>query len=364
MKLGRKDVRLLAICAATTLLAGIFRYVGAGDVVPFVAAAAALAALAMLVGHSVEALGDRLGAGATGVLQSGLGNLPELFVCVFALRAHLVGVVQGAIVGSILSNVLLVLGVAFIVGGVKHGPQDFGKTQGRSISMLLLLAVGALSIPSLTASLHTAAAGHETALSNITAVALLIVFALSLPAALQKQPGTSGAETAEIHAVVEIEGHGGENAWPVWFAVVMLGISGVGAAFVSDWFIHALEPAIRSLGISEAFAGLVIVAIAGNAIENVVGIQLAARNRADYAVSVILQSPLQIALALAPALVLLSHVVGGSILTLVFPPLLLTVMILAVIITFVVTFDGQSTWLEGVALVALYTIMASAFWWG
>ncbi len=361
MKLGRRDIRLFAICTVVTLLAGVFRYVDVGDVVPFVVAGGALAALAMLVGVSVEALGDRLGAGATGVLQSGLGNLPELFVCIFALRAGLVDVVQATIVGSILSNVLLVLGLAFIVGGVKNGPQDFGKTQGRSISMLLVLAVGALAIPSLTASLHTPAAGHEVALSNIVSIALLVVFALSLPAALQKQ---SVEVAGQHHAVTEVEDHDGEHAWPVWFAVVMLAISGVGAAFVSEWFVHALEPAIKAIGISETFAGLVVVAIAGNAIENVVGIQLAARNRADYAVSVILQSPLQVALALAPALVLLSHVVGGSVLTLVFPPLLLAAMILAVVITFVVVFDGESTWLEGVALVAIYGVISAAFWWG
>jgi Ca2+:H+ antiporter len=364
MKLSSRDLKMFVGCGAATILAGVFRFVDAGRVVPFIIAAIALAALAMLVGHSVEALGDRLGPGATGVLQSGLGNLPELFVCIFALRANLVGVVQGAIVGSILANVLLILGLAFVVGGVKHGPQTFGKTQGRNISLLLVLAVGALSIPSLTAALHTPAADHEVALSNVVSIALLILFALSLPAALQKQPGTAGATKEAAHAAAAADGHGGEGAWPVWFAVVMLAISGVGAAFVSEWFVHALEPAIDALGISEAFAGLVVVAIAGNAIENVVGIQLAAKNRADYAVSVILQSPLQVALALAPALVLLSHVVGGATLTLVFPPLLLAVMILAVIITFVVVFDGQSTWLEGATLLVLYFVVAAAFWWG
>jgi Ca2+:H+ antiporter len=144
----------------------------------------------------------------------------------------------------------------------------------------------------------------------------------------------------------------------------MLALSGVGAAFVSEWFVHALEPAIEALHISQAFAGLVIVAIAGNAIENVVGIQLAAKNQADYAVSVILQSPLQVVLVLAPALVLLSHVVAPTPLTLVFPPLLLAAMILATIVTVVVMLDGESTWLEGAALLALYVVIAAAFWWG
>lgn len=355
MGFNSKDLRLIGATAIAVVGAGVFRFVKAGDVVPFVVAAIALALLAMLVGRSVEALGDRLGPGTTGVVQSGLGNLPELFVSIFALRAGLIGVVQGAIVGSILANVLLVLGLAFVVGGIKHGPQKFGAEQGRMISLLLVLAVAALAIPSLTSALHTPAAGHEVGLSRVVAVALLIVFALSLPAATQHQPGTVGAKSAHPQA---------EHLWPMPVAIGMLAATGLGAAFVSEWFVHALEPAIGALGISEAFAGLVVVAIAGNAIENVVGIQLAHKNQPDYAVSVILQSPLQVALVLAPALVLISPLVSSVSLTLVFPPLLLAAMILAAIVTMVVVFDGESTWLEGSALIALYGVTAAAFWWG
>jgi Ca2+:H+ antiporter len=143
----------------------------------------------------------------------------------------------------------------------------------------------------------------------------------------------------------------------------MLAITGVGAAFVSDWFVGALQPAIHTLGISEAFAGLVIVAIAGNAVENVVGIQLALKNQSDYALSVILQSPLQIALVVAPALVLLSPLVGASF-TLVLSPLLIAVLIMSIVITVLVVLDGESNWLEGATLIVLYGIIATAFWWG
>ena len=284
---------------------------------------------------------------------------PSLFaLCAVAVIG---AVVKGAIVGSILGNVLLILGMAFVVGGVKHGPQKFGAEQGRMISLLLLLAVGALAIPSLTSALHTPAAGHEAGLSLFVSIALLIVFGLSLPAAMQKQPGTAGANVKAHHAAAVTEHR---DLWPLSFAIAMLAISGVGAAFVSEWFVHALEPFIKQLGISEAFAGLVIVAIAGNAIENVVGIQLAAKGQADYAVSVILQSPLQVARVLAPLLVLLSHVVAPVALTLVFSPLLLAAMLLTAIIAMVVVFDGESTWLEGAALLALYAVIAAAFWWG
>jgi Ca2+:H+ antiporter len=354
--LTRRDTRLMSLVAAATLVAGVLRYVSAGRVLPFVAGAVALALLATLVGHAVDALGDRLGAGATGVVQSALGNLPELFVCVFSLRAGLDDVVRGAIVGSILANVLLVLGLAFVFGGVKHGVQRFDVTAAKTLCLLLLLAVATLLVPALTAALHTPAAGHEKSLSIVVSVLLLVVFGLSLPAA------TARAATEEKHedVVADLEHVSG---WPVWFALTVLAVAGVGAAVVSEWFVHALEPAIDALGLSQAFAGLVVVAIAGNAVENVVGIQLARRNQMDYAVSVILQSPLQIALVLAPVLVLLAPLVGASF-TLVLSPLLIAALAIAVLVTVIVVFDGESSWLEGAALLALYGVLAAAFWWG
>jgi len=216
-----------------------------------------------------------------------------------------------------------------------------------------VLATAALVLPSLAQYVHTPAAPHEKALSLIVSVVLLGVFVLSLPAALKRGP-VSG-EPAEA----EREG----PHWPLWLAVTLLAGASVAAALVSDWFVHALEPAIDALGISQAFAGLVIVAIAGNAIENVVGIQLAYRNKADFAMSVIIQSPLQIALVLAPALVLLSLLTATT-LTLVFAPMLVVAVAVTVIAVAFVVFDGESTWLEGVTLIALYAIIATAFWWG
>jgi Ca2+:H+ antiporter len=348
------DLRLIAICLIAAAATYIARQVNLGDIVPFVIAAIALALLATMVGRSVEALGDRLGAGLTGIVQSALGNLPELFVALFALHAGLIEVVQAAVVGSILANVLLVLGLAFTVGGLKHGTQRFGTNAARMISLMLLLSVAALLVPALTAQLHTPAAGHEVGLSRFVAVILLILFVLSLPAAIKRDQG----------AATDQGEHDDAPAWPLPVAIGMLAATGVGAAFVSDWFVGALEPAIGALHISQAFAGLVIVAIAGNAVENVVGIQLAARNRPDYALSVILQSPVQIALVLAPVLVLAAPLVGAAGFTLVLPPLLIAALVMAVIITVIVVFDGESNAFEGASLIALYGIIAAAFWWG
>jgi Ca2+:H+ antiporter len=338
--------------------AGILSGADAGPVLPFAVSAVALALLASLVGRAVDALGDRLGAGATGVVQSALGNLPELFVCIFALKAGLYDVVRAAVVGSVLSNVLLVLGLAFVVGGLKHGRQRFSAERSRTSALMLALAVFALAVPTLTDALHTPAAGHEVALSVVTAVVLLVLFGLSLPAAVAKdeiEPGKRAQHaTAEAASV---------DRWPLSLALGLLAAAGVGAAFVSDWFVVALTPAMDAVGISEAFAGLVIVAIAGNAVENVVGIQLAMRNQSDYALSVILQSPLQVALVVAPVLVLAAPLVGATF-TLVLSPLLLAALLVSVIVTFIVVFDGESTWFEGATLIGLYVLLAAGFWWG
>jgi Ca2+:H+ antiporter len=338
--LPRSDAISLGLAAVATVLAAAATFLHAGPVVGFVACAAALSLLAMAVGHGTEQLGSRLGPGATGVLQSALGNLPELFVCIFALRAGLVHVVQAALVGSILANSLLVLGLALLVGGLKNGTQRFGKEAPRMVATL-------------AARLHTPAAAHEAALSAACAVALLCVFAASLPFSLRGDPAVVMEHDGDAHA-----------RWPLWLAVVVLVVASVGAALVSDWFVEALSPAMKTLGISEAFSGLVVVAIAGNAVENVVGIQLAARNQPDYAMSVILNSSLQIALALVPALVLLSIVIAPVPLTLVMPPLLVAALALASMVTAFIVYDGESIWLEGVALIALYGITVSAFWWG
>jgi len=347
----RSDKVILGLCAVFVVLAGFAEYGGWDAVVAFVVSAGAVCLLASLVGRSVEQLGDRFGAGATGVLQSALGNLPELFICIFSLRAGLVDVVRAALVGSILANLLLVLGLAFVVGGLKHGTQQLGSERARTIVVLMLLSVTAMAIPSFTFWLHSPASEHETAFSVIVSVLLILLFALSLPFSLRRDGSDAGAP----HEVPR---------WPLPLAVSLLAVAGVGAAFVSDWFVNALQPAMDALSINQTFAGLVVVAIAGNAIENVVGVQLAAKDQSAYAFSVILNSPLQIALVLAPVLVLVSQVFAMASLTLVFSPLLVVSLMLAVVLAAFIAFDGESTWLEGASLVVLYLIIATSFWWG
>jgi Ca2+:H+ antiporter len=348
-----ESITLVAAVVGTVLAAGL-TYANASAVAVFVVTALALAAQASLVGDATEQLGARLGPGATGVLQSALGNLPELMIGIFSLRAGLVAVIQAALIGSILGNTLLVLGLAFLVGGLKNGTQRFAGEPVRMIATLTLLSVAALGIPTLAAAIHAPASAHAADLSGVTAVVLLIVFVASIPSSLEGSPtGVSGPGPEEE-----------EKPWPLALAVVLLVLAAVGAAFVSDWFVASLRPAIAALHLSETFTGLVVVAIAGNAVENVVGVQLAARGKPDYAISVILNSPLQVALGLIPALVLLSFLPGLTPLTLVLPPLLLVSLWFAAVITAVIVFDGEYVWLEGVALIALYVMIAAAFWWG
>jgi Ca2+:H+ antiporter len=341
---------------------------GRGELLPFLVSAVAVALLAALVGRSVDHLSDRLGAGAVGVLQSALGNLPELFICVFALRAGLTEVVTSALIGSILGNLLLVLGLSYFIGGLRNGVMKYSQTRARMIMALMILSVAAMIVPSLATYVHSPAAGHEIGLSRITAVVLLLLFAASIPASLRREePGRRGAlepTSSEEAAEARTEEHAGDAHWPLALAVAMLAITGVLAAYVSDLFVDALQPAMNALHISDAFAGLVVVAIAGNAVENAVGVKLAWQNQADHALSVVLNSPLQIALVLAPVLVLISPLIGGPAFTLVFNPMLVASMTLSTVAVAYLVSDGESDWLEGATMVGLYVLIAAAFWWG
>jgi Ca2+:H+ antiporter len=206
--------------------------------------------------------------------------------------------------------------------------------------------------------LHTPAAAHESELSAACAILLLVVFCASLPFSLRADPSRS---VRHREATTKVNSDGG---WPLSLAIVVLVVASLCAAAVSEWFVSALEPAIEALHISQAFAGLVVVAIAGNAVENVAGIRLAARNRPDYAMSVILNSSLLIALLVTPALVLLSFYLGGPVLTLVLKPLLVAALLLTTLTSAIIVNDGETIWLEGVALIGLYGMIAVAFWWG
>jgi Ca2+:H+ antiporter len=184
------------------------------------------------------------------------------------------------------------------------------------------------------------------------AVVLLVVYALSVPYNLRRRSGP-----VDTPATVS-------DAWPLGLAIGLLAVGSAGAAVASDWFVEPLQKATASLGLSQTFTGLVVVAIASNAVENAVGVRFAWKAKPEYAISTTLNSPLQVALLLTPVLVLVSHAVGPAKLTLVFPPLLVAALALSTVVVTVIIYDGEYTWIEGCALVALYCILAAAFWWG
>ena len=245
--LGRTASVVAVVAIATAALAFGLNGAGASQTVVFVVSAVALAALATLIGQGTDQLGQRLGPATTGILQSALGNLPELFISIFALQAGLVVVVQTALIGSILANSLLVLGLAFLIGGLRHGTQTFHAPAVRTLATLLLLAVAALAIPTLATMPGEPDAGHERDLSVIVSIVLLVVFVASIPFSLKGGRGAS----------VELHEPSDEPAWPLALALGVLAIGALGAALTSELFVDALKPTMASLGLSEAFVGLV-----------------------------------------------------------------------------------------------------------
>ena len=350
--LSRLELAVVALVAVLSVLTGFLHFTEADDVATFVVGAITLAGLAWIVSFSTEAVGAKASPAVTGVLQSTLGNLPELFIVLFSLRAGELVVAQTTILGSIFANALLVLGLVIIAGSRQSsdGVMRFRKRLPNDTATLLLLASFMIAICSLSNTIGDRASGHTVAISSIGAVLLLSVYGTWLWGYLRGATAEPGLEEPGSHRV------------PVVVAVVLLAIAGVGAALVSDWFVDALRPAIDTLGISAAFTGLVIVAIAGNAVENVVGIVLAARGKADLAISVVKNSVAQVAVFLYPALVLLSLFFADR-LTFVNPGVLIAALVLSAIAVWQITGDGEAVIFEGWALVALYLILATVAWY-
>ena len=343
--LTKPERALLGAVAVLTGLAGAANY-GAWAAVPrFALATLALAGLAWVVSLGTEQLGEHVGAAATGVLQATLGNLPELLVVVFALKAGELVVAQTALVGSLLANALLVLGLA-IVAGARRAPDGVMRFSSRlpnDATTLLLVTIFLIVLIGLALSSGSEAGAHVTTISVVGACCLLGVYGTWLVPYLRSEvPGDEAAQAPRISLRA---------------AVGLLVLAAVGAGFVSEWFVDALRPAIEVLHISTAFAGLVIVAIAGNAVEHVASITLAARGKSDLAIAVVKSSVAQTAAFLYPALVLISLALPTQ-LTFALSPVYIGALGLMTIAVWQVTGDGEAAAFEGWALAAIYAIMA------
>jgi Ca2+:H+ antiporter len=374
---------LLAIVVLTAL-AGVADYQTWAAVPRFGVATLALAGLAWVVSFATEQLGERFGPGVTGMLQSTLGNLPELFVVIFALQKGELVVAQTAIVGSVLANALLVLGLVIVVGARRapDGLMRFSKRLPRDTATLLQVTVFIIVLLGLSLASHDPASRHVKAISVVGAICLLVVYvtwvvpylrADRLPGANEQvgdaAGGGEGADAGDAtgaggRAPASAASPGGVALAPagprlsLWPTLILLIVAGGASAFVSDWFVNGLEPAIVILHLSQAFAGLVIVAIAGNAVENTAGLVLAYKRRSDLAISVVKNSIAQIAAFLFPLLVLVSFALRTT-LTFALAPVYIGALALTALALWQVTGDGEAAEFEGWALVALYVILGT-----
>jgi len=342
----------LLLIAAITALAGVANYAAWAAVPRFALATVALAGLAWVVSFATEQLGERFGPGLTGMLQSTLGNLPELFVVIFALQKGELIVAQTALVGSILANALLVLGLVIVVGARRapDGVMRFSHRLPRDTATLLQVTVFIIVLLGLSLGSHDPASHHVRTISIVGAICLLGVYLTWVVPYLRSDsaPGEGDAPGVELR--------GPRLSLPLTLA--LLGIAGGGSAFVSDWFINGLEPAIMKLHLTQAFAGLVIVAIAGNAVENTAGLVLAWKGRSDLAISVVKNSVAQISAFLYPLLVLVSLLLATT-LTFALAPVYIGALALTALALWQVTGDGEAAAFEGWALAALYVILAT-----
>jgi Ca2+:H+ antiporter len=315
----------------------------------FALSAGAMALLAWLVGVATEQLASVAGPRFGGVLNATFGNIAELIVTGFALRAGLTTVVKASITGSIVGNTLLVLGLSFLLGGLRHGELRFSRALASHNASLLLIAVVGLAVPAVFArSLPPGQVVPVEQLSVAVAVILAVAYVLSL-VYFFRTPSAGGLERARVQA-----------EWPLARSLVVLGLAAASITVMSDVLVEAIRPTLAALGMSELFAGIVIIPIIGNISENVVGVQLALQNNMNFSMVISLGASLQVALFVAPLLVIASLFLGHP-MDLVFTPLELVTLGFATLTMAQIANDGESNWLEGAELVAVYAIVATAF---
>ena len=346
-------------------LAIVLELVHAGATALFVTSALGVIPTAALMGRATEELASRAGPGIGGLLNVTFGNAPELIIALFALNKGLHEVVKASLVGSIVSNVLLVMGASMFFGGLGRDRQRFNSVAAGAQSSMLMLAIAAVVMPAVFELVRGSGLPAPTAerinydasvehLSLITALVLIGVYAGGLVFSLRTHRDLFNPP----HAVDEEEG----EPWSVRKAVLALAIAGVAVAIMSEILVGSISETAHKAGISEFFIGAIVVAIVGNAAEHWVAVLVARKDKMDLAVNIAIGSSAQIALFVAPVLVLASYVIGPWPLPLVFNGFEVAALVLAALIANQVTQDGESTWFEGLQLLAVYAIIAVAFY--
>ncbi len=317
----------------------------------FILAAIGIIPLASYIGEATEDLASytspRLGA----LLNATLGNAAELIITIAAVQAGLLELVKASITGSIIGNLLLVLGFSMIVGGARHGIQTFNKRNAARNAILLILAVVTLAIPSVFShSIGPEGSFKVEVLSIGVAIIMLVLYGLGL------FDSSRSKESPLSHTLPK----GDLPNWTLWQAILILTLSTLGVVWLSESLVHAAEDVITGLGISEFFLGIILVPLIGNVAEHLVAVQMAHKNKMDLSTEIAISSSLQIALFVAPLLVFISLVLGHP-LQIIFNQFELLALLTAVAISALVSADGESTWLEGAGLLAVYLIFGLAF---
>jgi Ca2+:H+ antiporter len=319
----------------------------------FVLSAASILGLAWVVGLSTERLGSLTGPQVGGILNATFGNIAELIIAFFALQAGLTEVVKASLTGSIIGNLLLVMGAAVLIGGLRHGTQHFSAKIALGNVSLLTLALIGLFVPAIFAyTTSDPTAGSITEESVLVSVLLIGGYVLSLIFQFSNPEATLGGHG-------EPEGHAGPLWTPTVAIAVLIGAAAL-LAVLSEILVSAIEPFIDSFGLSAFFVGVVIIPTIGNLAEHLVAVQLAAKDKMEFALAVTFGSSLQVALFVAPVLVLLGVLIGQP-MDLVFTPLEIAAVAAAVGISALIAIDGESNWLEGALLVIVYGILAISF---
>jgi len=329
---------------------------GVPQPVLFFLAALAIFPLAALLVQATEQLATYTGDTIGGLLNATFGNAPELIIALVALKAGLYEMVKASIIGAILANMLLGLGTAFLLGGLKRHVQEFNPAATRNYMTMMLLAVISLAIPSSFHNFVTAdTIRHEHYVSLAVAVVLLVTYFLSLVFMLKTHPDffESMGESGE-------PGH--EGKWSLTRAAATLLLTSILVAFMSEILVGAVEETAKALHMSQAFIGIVVIAVVGGAAESSSAVVMAVKNRVDLSVSIAIGSSIQIALFVAPVLVLASYFMAPQPLNLVFNPTLLWTVFFTVLIGAMVAGDGRANWFKGVQLIAVYVIMAIMFY--
>jgi Ca2+:H+ antiporter len=318
----------------------------------FVLACAGIIPLAKLVGEATEELAVHTGPKIGGLLNATLGNAAELIITIFALREGLVDLVRASIAGSIIGNLLLVMGLSLLFGGFKNGTQVFDKRTAGVNATLLLLALFALLIPSMFDSAIAGDLGRELPLSEGVSVIMIVLYAMSVYYSFTAEKSVTNREAAtdDIH----------HSKWSIRTAIVMLIISTLGIVFMAEALVGAVEHVAVQFGLSQIFIGIILVPLIGNVAEHLVAVQVAYKNKMELSMAISLGSSLQIALFVAPVLVFIS-LLSPTPMLLVFNGFELIALAVSSFIAAFIAQDGESNWLEGAMLLGIYAIFAIAF---